>query len=85
MPDSQDPLTTPDSTDRLDGHVGDAGDWVQHHVGQPVSVYSHRIETGTGVIDDMTEDGSIVWVRFNGAPSRRMFLRGDPELIRPRF
>lgn len=72
-----------DSQITLEGAERPAGDWTHFRVGQPVSVHSHGMETGTGVIDDMRADGSIIWVRFDGAPSRRMFLWGDPEAIRP--
>lgn len=34
-------------------------------------------DLGTGVVDDLTEDGSIVWIVFGGAEPRRMFLEED--------
>ena len=59
MPNSQDPHITPDSVERMDCH---AGDWVQHHVGQPVTVHSHGMETGTCVQQQNLP--YKVWKRF---------------------
>lgn len=45
--------------------------------GQEVRVYAGGRDLGTGVVDDLTVDGSIVWVVFGGAEPRRMFLEED--------
>ncbi|QOD06182.1 hypothetical protein IDT60_22825 (plasmid) [Pseudarthrobacter sp. BIM B-2242] len=45
--------------------------------GQEVRVHTRGHDLGTGVVDDLTEDGSIVWVVFGGAEPRRMFLEED--------
>ncbi|WP_324642379.1 hypothetical protein [Pseudarthrobacter sp. LT1] len=31
-------------------------------------------DLGHGTVDDLTDDGSIVWIVFGGAEPRRMFL-----------
>jgi hypothetical protein len=45
--------------------------------GQEVRVQVGDEALGTGVVDDITEDGSIVWVIFGGAVPRRMFIPED--------
>jgi hypothetical protein len=50
---------------------------------QQVVVFLGRTEVGRGVVDEMSPDGSVVWVVFDGAPTRRMFLQDDPEDILP--
>ncbi|MDP9889514.1 hypothetical protein [Pseudarthrobacter enclensis] len=45
--------------------------------GQGVRVQAGGHDLGTGVVDDLTEDGSIVWIVFGGAEPRRMFLEED--------
>lgn len=49
--------------------------------GQQVMVTRHGDEVGTGVVDDVTGDGSVVWIVFGGAFPRRLFLESDPEEI----
>lgn len=51
--------------------------------GQEVQVREAGHAPGTGVIDDMTPDGSVVWVWVDGKAPRRMFLAGDPVMILP--
>jgi hypothetical protein len=57
-------------------------DWTQLSRDQQVEVVSADIGLGTGRVDDVTADGSTVWIYFGGAYPRRMFLRGDAH-IRP--
>jgi hypothetical protein len=45
--------------------------------GQEVMVHVGEEAIGTGVVDDLTEDGSVVWVIFGGAIGRRMFIPED--------
>lgn len=45
--------------------------------GQEVRVHMHGHELGTGLVDDLTEDGSIVWILFGGVERRRMFIEED--------
>jgi hypothetical protein len=45
--------------------------------GQKVHVRMRGQDLGTGVVDDLTDDGSIVWIVFGGAEPRRMFLEED--------
>ncbi|TQJ36738.1 hypothetical protein [Arthrobacter sp. SLBN-122] len=45
--------------------------------GQEVRVYAAGCDLGTGLVDDLTVDGSIVWIVFGGAEPRRMFLEED--------
>ena len=47
--------------------------------GQEVQVREAGHAPGTGVIDDMTPDGSVVWVWVDGKAPRRMFLAGTPS------
>jgi hypothetical protein len=46
--------------------------------GQEVNVRLDRTDLGTGLVDDMTDNGDIVWVIFGGPIPRRMFLAEDP-------
>lgn len=45
--------------------------------GQDVHVRANGHDLGTGRVDDLTEDGTIVWVVFGGATTRRMFIPED--------
>jgi hypothetical protein len=45
--------------------------------GQEVRVYAGGYDLGTGFVDDLTDDGSIVWIVFGGVELRRMFLEDD--------
>ncbi|GGI02521.1 hypothetical protein ACFFGR_14465 [Arthrobacter liuii] len=45
--------------------------------GQEVRVHAGGHDLGSGTVDDLTDDGSIVWVVFGGAEPRRMFLKED--------
>lgn len=45
--------------------------------GQEVRVRVGSEDLGAGKVDDLTEDGSIVWVVFGGATPRRMFIPED--------
>lgn len=45
--------------------------------GQEVRVSAGSEALGAGKVDDLTEDGSIVWVLFGGASPRRMFIPED--------
>lgn len=51
--------------------------------GQHVTIREAGRQTGHGVIDAVTPDTSIVWVRVDGQAPRRMFLAGDPVEIIP--
>jgi hypothetical protein len=46
--------------------------------GQAVHVRLGCSDLGAGIVDDRTEDGDIVWIRFGGATPRRMFIAEDP-------
>lgn len=71
----------------MDEDPGGAGSaasrWAILRPRQQVVVFLGRTEVGRGVVDEMSPDGSVVWVVFDGAPTRRMFLQGDPEDILP--
>lgn len=45
--------------------------------GQDVRVRVGAEDLGKGKVDDLSDDGSIVWVRFSGASTRRMFIPED--------
>lgn len=45
--------------------------------GQEVRVRAGAEDLGPGRVDDLTEDGTIVWVVFGGASPRRMFIPED--------
>jgi sRNA-binding protein len=45
--------------------------------GQEVLVKAGTEPLGAGVVDAITEDGSIVWVVFGGTTGRRMFIPED--------
>lgn len=45
--------------------------------GQEVRVHAGGHDLGRGIVDDLTDDGSIVWIVFGGAEPRRMFLEED--------
>lgn len=45
--------------------------------GQEVLVRAGGHNLGRGIVDDLTDDGSIVWIVFGGAEPRRMFLEED--------
>ena len=45
--------------------------------GQEVRVHAGGHDLGIGFVDDLTDDGSIVWIVFCGAEPRRMFLKED--------
>lgn len=57
--------------------------WAQLRMGEHVIVSLHGRWIGTGVVDAMAQDASIIWVVFDGAYTRKMFLQGDPEDIFP--
>ena len=57
--------------------------WESLRPGQEVEVREPGQAGGAGVIDDLTPDGSVVWVWLNGQSPRRMFLEGDPVVIHP--
>ncbi len=50
--------------------------------GQRVRVSLGGYQIGAGVVDDMSRDGSIIWVLFDGTFFRKMFLESDAEVIR---
>lgn len=58
------------------------GGWVNLRPGQQVRVNEPGHAPGVGVIDNMTSDGSVVWVWVDGK-SRRMFVAGDPVALLP--
>lgn len=45
--------------------------------GQEVRVRCGAEDLGAGIVDAITEDGSIAWVIFSGATGRRMFMAED--------
>lgn len=45
--------------------------------GQEVRVHAGGRDLGHGIVDDLTDDGSIVWIVFGGAEPRCMFLEED--------
>lgn len=45
--------------------------------GQEVRVHVGGHSFGEGIVEDLTDDGSIVWIVFGGAEPRRMFLEED--------
>lgn len=45
--------------------------------GQEVRVHAGGRVIGTGVVDDLTDDGSIVWIVSGRAQPRRVFLKED--------
>jgi hypothetical protein len=57
--------------------------WADLSPGQQVRVRESGRPAGTGVIDSMTPDGSVVWIWIHGHSPRRMYLAGDPVQIRP--
>jgi hypothetical protein len=66
-----------------DDHAAEPGaGWESLQPGQEVEVREPGRADRAGVIDDLTPDGSVVWVRLHGQ-SRRMFLEGDPVVILP--
>jgi hypothetical protein len=67
-----------------DDHAADPGaGWESLQPGQEVEVREPGRADRAGVIDDLTPDGSVVWVRLHGQSPRRMFLEGDPVVILP--
>ena len=57
--------------------------WAQLKEGEHVIVGLNGRWIGTGVVDALTQDASTIWVVFDGAYTRKMFLQGDPENIIP--
>ncbi|MFF2318250.1 hypothetical protein ACFVTE_18530 [Arthrobacter sp. NPDC058097] len=57
--------------------------WGTLKPGQAVQVKEAGHADGTGIIDNMTPDGAVVWVWITGTSPRRMFLAGDPVAILP--
>lgn len=45
--------------------------------GQEVLVRVGSEDLGAGIVDDLNEDGTMVWVIFGGATPRRMFIPED--------
>lgn len=45
--------------------------------GQRVRVSAGFTNLGAGLVDARTDDGSMVWVDFGGAYSRRLFMAED--------
>jgi hypothetical protein len=45
--------------------------------GQEVQVRVGSENLGTGIVDDLNEDGTMVWIVFGGALPRRMFIPED--------
>ncbi|ACL42061.1 hypothetical protein Achl_4110 (plasmid) [Pseudarthrobacter chlorophenolicus A6] len=45
--------------------------------GQEVRVRVGSENLGTGIVDDLSEDGTMVWIIFGGATPRRMFIPED--------
>lgn len=75
----------PSHGDSLDGGVspyGDRTDRASLRPGDRVVIVRGTRTTGAGVVDAMTADAAIVWVRLEGASPRQMFHRDDPEEIR---
>jgi hypothetical protein len=49
-------------------------------VGEPVSFIEGSL-SGTGVVDVVTDDYSIVWVWTDGGLGRRMFFQGCGSIV----
>lgn len=45
--------------------------------GQEVRVRVGSEDLGPGMVDDLNEDGTMVWIIFGGAVPRRMFIPED--------
>jgi hypothetical protein len=60
-----------------------ASDWTHLWTGQAVTVAEQGRPAGTGTIDDISPDASVLWVRLAGVSPRRLFVRTDPVKIRP--
>ncbi|MDZ4351646.1 hypothetical protein HTS88_08655 [Pseudarthrobacter oxydans] len=60
------------------------GPWGPLEPGQEVTVRESGRQSGHGVIDNLTPDGSVVWVRIDGHAPRRMYLAGDAVEIAPK-
>lgn len=55
--------------------------WARLSLGQKVSVREAGHPSAAAVVEDVTPDGSVLWVWVNGMSPRRMFLAGDPVEI----
>lgn len=58
-------------------------EWASLRSGQQVEIRESGRPAGRGVIDSLTPDASVVWVRLYGHAPRRMYLAGDPVEIIP--
>lgn len=57
------------------------GDWTALLPGDFVTVLESYTVPYTGWIDDVTEDGTIIWLVLAAGRGRRMFFRHDGDLI----
>lgn len=58
--------------------------WVTLAPGQEVTIRESGRQSGLGVIDNLTPDASVVWVRIDGHAPRRIYLAGDTVKIVPK-
>lgn len=58
--------------------------WETLAAGQEVTIRESGQPSGHGIIDNLTPDASVVWVRIDGHAPRRMYLAGDPVEISPK-
>jgi hypothetical protein len=52
--------------------------WTNLVPGQEVEIRESGRPAGRGVVDNLTPDASVAWVRLDGHTPRRMYLAGDP-------
>ncbi|MFE4836044.1 hypothetical protein ACFRAU_15365 [Arthrobacter sp. NPDC056691] len=57
--------------------------WTKLTPAQDVEVREAGRPAGRGVVDNVTPDASVVWVRIDGHAPRRMYLAGDPVELLP--
>lgn len=57
-------------------------DWRALHRGDRVTINQGTHHLGAGIVDDMTHDAAVVWVKLPGPSPRRMFHCEDPVELR---
>jgi hypothetical protein len=60
-----------------------ASDWTCLRSGQAVTIAEQGRPASPGTIDNITPDGSILWVRLPGPSPRRLYLSTDPVTVQP--
>ncbi|WP_400160440.1 hypothetical protein [Arthrobacter sp. BPSS-3] len=56
-------------------------DWTSLRAGQDVTVIEGGHGKVTGIIDAISADSRVLWVRPTGPLPRRLFLNSDPVII----